>query len=70
MQIIAHENIKDIDNTIIDSNNAIHQRYHVATTALYIIRPDNYIAYYAQKINRQAIERFLREFILPISITP
>jgi hypothetical protein len=60
--IITKEKL-ELDNIILDSNNIIHQRYQVKTPAIYIIRPDNYIAYCSKELDSIALEQFLRRYL-------
>lgn len=48
-----------IENCIIDENLALHKRYNVQYAGVFLIRPDNYIAYCDNVLNREKLERFL-----------
>jgi len=61
--VITNEKVEKINNIIIDSTNAIHQRYKVNHFCTYIIRPDNYIAYYSHGIDLVVIEKFLQCYL-------
>lgn len=61
--VITNKNLPNIDNIIPDSDGAIHQKYHVNAAAIYIIRPDNYIAYYSSKLDPVEIEHFLKQYL-------
>ena len=62
--IISKQKIDDSDNTIIDIDNKIHQKYQVKGEAIYIIRPDNYIAYCANKIDQNSIQQFFSRYLI------
>jgi 2-polyprenyl-6-methoxyphenol hydroxylase-like FAD-dependent oxidoreductase len=59
--IITNEKL-DIDNSILDSNNTIHQSYHAEQPTIYIVRPDTYIAYCSDKLDADSIEQLLTRF--------
>lgn len=61
---IAKEKFNDIDNIIFDETGEIHQRYHVKRTVIYILRPDNYIAYYSSGIDLLFIDEFLQSYFV------
>lgn len=47
-----------IPNTIYDVNNAIHKRFKIKNSAIYIVRPDNYIGAVANEISMQIIKSY------------
>ncbi len=59
MFIISKENTNEINNIILDTSNRISQRYQATHSAIYIIRPDNYIGYYNNEIDISSINAFL-----------
>jgi 2-polyprenyl-6-methoxyphenol hydroxylase-like FAD-dependent oxidoreductase len=61
--IIANEK-SDIPNSIVDSNNMIHKKYQVEQPAIYIIRPDTYIAYCSNKFDHASIENIFMRYLL------
>jgi len=61
--IITNEELKDMDNVILDVNNSIHDRYNIKHPSIYIIRPDGYIAYYSKNFNHTLIEDFLKRYL-------
>lgn len=62
--LISTEKNGDADKIIFDSNNAIHNAYHMKKPALYILRPDNTIAYYSNKFEIAPIEQFLESYLV------
>ncbi len=50
-------------NVIFDPELAIHQRYEMKKQAVYIVRPDNYIAYYSKNIDVNNIKEFLLTYL-------
>lgn len=61
---ICKENIVGIEGGIVDKSGKIYEHYHVAGWAVYIIRPDNYIAYYSEKITPLQIEHFFNHYLI------
>lgn len=64
MFIIAREQLNEIDYVILDPAGVIHQHYKIKHTATYIIRPDNYIGYYANGVDSSSIDAFLQQYLL------
>ncbi|MDX1901813.1 MAG: FAD-dependent monooxygenase [Gammaproteobacteria bacterium] len=62
--LITTEEASQANNIISDKNNIIHTRYHLKTSAIYIIRPDNYIAYFSKKPNEDTLKAFLNEYLI------
>lgn len=61
--IISPHSIGNLDNVILDEKAVIHERYQVKNVAVYIIRPDGYIAYGSDKLNVKSIEAFLTRYL-------
>lgn len=61
--VVTNKNLKNINNIIIDATNSIHQRYKINHFSTYIIRPDNYIAYFSKGIDLVSIEKFLQHYL-------
>lgn len=61
--VISTEKMNDMDDVIFDSNGVIHQRYQIKQPAILIIRPDNYIAYYSEKLEYTFIEKFFQRYL-------
>lgn len=61
--IITSKNLRDVDHIIFDKNDVVHHRYHVKKPAIYIVRPDNYIAYFSNKIDFLLVEKFLQQYL-------
>lgn len=52
-------NIASAKLTIEDLNGVLHEAYKITKPAMYLIRPDNYIAYYSEDLNLASIVNFL-----------
>lgn len=60
--VISARKIKEVENGfILDSDNVIHARYHLNKSAIYIIRPDHYIAYCSSQLDQNAIANYLQK---------
>ncbi len=57
---ISNENAEE-ENVIADKNYHVHDAYHITNTAIYIIRPDNYISYFSEELNVKNIEMFFKK---------
>ncbi len=62
--IISTQKLKDFKNNIIDVNTAIHNRYGVKNNAIFIIRPDNYIAYCSKSLDTNLIKEFFQKYLI------
>lgn len=60
---IANKNLLSGNNIISDTGGAIHQKFNVGAEAIYIIRPDNYVAYYSHKLDIVEVENFLKQYL-------
>lgn len=58
--VISDKKLEKINNIILDKTNEIPHKYNVKNLCVYIIRPDNYIAYYSSKLDLSSLERFLQ----------
>lgn len=64
VHVIAKSDITDkADGIIFDKNGSIHDRYDIKKLATYIIRPDNYIAYFSKNINLTSIKNFFKQYL-------
>lgn len=63
MLVVAKERSNDIHNMIPDVEDVVHQHYKITHPVTYIIRPDNYIGYYANGIDFLSIDEFLQQII-------
>lgn len=61
--IISMEKIDGAENVIIDEEGLIHDRYHIKNSVIYVIRPDNFIAYFSKSFNHNSIEQFFDKYI-------
>ncbi|EKD71305.1 MAG: monooxygenase FAD-binding protein [uncultured bacterium] len=51
----------EVENNIFDRNKSIHTCYHAKQPAIFIIRPDNYLACCSAEINESVIENYLKK---------
>lgn len=58
--VIHKEKINGFSHMILDPDEIIHEAYHIKNPAIYIVRPDTYIAYSSEDLNIESIEKFLR----------
>lgn len=61
---IISKNSLNIENFILDAKDTIHNNYHIKNSAIYVIRPDNYIAYYSENFDIKSLERFLNKYLI------
>jgi 2-polyprenyl-6-methoxyphenol hydroxylase-like FAD-dependent oxidoreductase len=61
--IISDKKLSGQENLILDEKMAIHQRYQVKTPALYLIRPDNYIAYCSKNLAPARLQTVLDVYL-------
>jgi len=57
-QLISISPIKTIPEVLLDSDKSVHKRYKVVQPAIYILRPDTYIALCLEDINYDLITHF------------
>lgn len=62
--IISKSDSSNIDDAIIDVDSVIHEKYGVITPTVYIIRPDNYIAYCGVDLNIDAFKEFMKLYFV------
>lgn len=62
--IVSSENLQPVENGIHDVNGVIHTYFNVKYPCIYIIRPDNFIAYYSRKLDQSSIAEFLHVYLL------
>lgn len=63
IHVISKDKLNNINNIILDVNDIVHEHYHVKNPAIYIIRPDNYIAYCSKNLDSVSIERFFKRYL-------
>lgn len=61
--IISLEKMKDVNNVILDVDAHIHNRYHIKGPAVYILRPDNIVAYRSKSLDYDEIGKFLELYL-------
>lgn len=60
--IVSTGNIENGNNIILDEKHIIHARYGLTKPAVYLIRPDNYIAYYSASLDHQSIQALFKRY--------
>lgn len=70
IHIISIELLDNIANCIHDKDALIHKKYHVKYPTIYIVRPDNFIAYYSKKLDPASIDEFLQRYLYPQNTSP
>lgn len=61
--IASNDNAETYPDVIVDENNVIHKRYGLTTTGIYVIRPDNYIAYSSTSLELQAVQALFNRYL-------
>ena len=56
---------KSWNESILDEEGTIHQRYHIRFPAIYAIRPDYYIAFCSHRLDYSGLERCLQSYLSP-----
>jgi len=64
IHIISAQKLKDFKNSIFDVDAAVHKRYGVKNNAIFIIRPDNYIAYCSKSFDKNLIKDFFQKYLI------
>lgn len=62
--VVSNNDLENINNLILDTTNTIHAMYNANYFCIYIIRPDNYIAYFSNKIKLKSIQKFLESYLI------
>ncbi len=57
--IIMPNKTVGVNNLILDERSAIHKRFHIQSPAIYLIRPDNYIAYCSKNLDSTRLQKIL-----------
>lgn len=55
--------VQGFSSSIADTNGLIHKAFQIKEPALYVIRPDTYIAFYSEDLQIESIEKFLRKYL-------
>ncbi len=61
--LIAKDNMAGMKDVVIDKNAAIHHAYQVTEPAVFVLRPDTYIAYCSAALNFNAIRQVLATYL-------
>jgi 2-polyprenyl-6-methoxyphenol hydroxylase-like FAD-dependent oxidoreductase len=64
LHIISKTDLPDVGKVILDSDNEIHEYYKINHQAIYIVRPDTYIAYCSENIDLESMERFFAKTLM------
>ncbi len=59
--VVSFTKISDFKNVIVDSELALHQRYKMNESGVFLLRPDHYIAFSSKKINKENLRHFLED---------
>lgn len=62
--IVTTKQIKDVENVIVDEQGLAFNAYGIKKQAVYIVRPDSYIAFSAKELNFNEIKRFLKRYLI------
>jgi 2-polyprenyl-6-methoxyphenol hydroxylase-like FAD-dependent oxidoreductase len=62
--VITNHQLEKINHIIFDTTGAVHHVYHANHLSTYIIRPDQFIAYYSNGIELESLEPFLKKYLL------
>lgn len=63
VSIVSPTPLPSLQNVILDKDFKIHHYYQIQKPAIYIIRPDDYIAYCSKRLEVKPIERFLKRYL-------
>src|SRR3990167_3777759 len=61
--LVSGRVISDIADVIFDVDGVLHRRFCVKKSAVYVVRPDTYIGYCSRKIDINAVQVFLQEYL-------
>lgn len=61
--IITREKSTALPNALVDENGEAARVYNIDQTAVYIVRPDNYLSYYSQTLDTGEIEKYLQTYL-------
>jgi 2-polyprenyl-6-methoxyphenol hydroxylase-like FAD-dependent oxidoreductase len=50
VSIVTPQELPDVENVIVDAAGRVRERYQIKKSCVYVIRPDNYIAYASKKL--------------------
>lgn len=62
--IISKSSSIELENVILDSDGRIHEHYKIKNQAIYMVRPDTYIAYCSDTLDVKPLERFLSGYLM------
>ncbi len=63
IHIVSTTPINEVNNLILDSNKTAHARYGVKYPGLYLIRPDNIVAYCSNRLDFKSLQEFLSSYL-------
>ncbi len=64
--LVSKEEIKETEDLIVDSENAIFTHFKLEKPAVYIIRPDTYIGYCSSNLEKSAIGKYFTRLSVTI----
>jgi 2-polyprenyl-6-methoxyphenol hydroxylase-like FAD-dependent oxidoreductase len=64
VHLVSTEEISGFDNVIDDTSLLIHERYQVKNPIIYIVRPDNYIAFCSKNMESESLEAFFQRYLI------
>lgn len=62
--VVLQEKAADIENLIFDPNGILHEHFKVKHPAIYVIRPDQYIAYCSKNLDFVLVKKFLKKYLM------
>jgi len=62
VHLVSKEKHK-LENLIWDEKLSLHKQFHVEDASIYVIRPDNIIAYFSKNLDSQPLENFLDRYL-------
>ena len=63
IHIITIKEINNIKNIILDPQGVVHKHFKIKGLLVYIVRPDNYIAYSSKELNSASIKNLLETYL-------
>jgi len=61
--IITAKEVPDMNPIILDDRDLIHHRFKVHAPAIYLVRPDNYLAYCSYNLDPAPLKNFLETYL-------
>lgn len=64
LTVVTREPLPGFPNALLDEAGHAHETYHASTPMLYVIRPDNVIAYASKSVDLDALQAFLNRYFI------